>query len=134
MYGYSDADWISDSDDRHATSGNTFLLAGGAISWLNQKQQTVALSTCEAECMALAVAAQEAIWLRCLLEDLQLINTEEPTEILEDNQGAIAMANNPVGHKRTKHIDMKHLFIRETIQAGTIVLTYCPTKSMVADT
>ena len=63
-----------------------------------------------------------------------VINTEEPTEILEDNQGAIAMAKNPVGHKRTKHIDIKHHFIRETIQAGTIVLTYCPTKSMVADT
>ena len=134
MFGYSDADWASDSDDRHSTSGNAFLLAGGAISWLSQKQQTVALSTCEAEYMALAVAAQEAIWLRRLLKDLQLIDTEEPTEILEDNQGAIAMSKNPVGHKRTKHIDIKHHFIRETIQAGTIVLTYCPTKDMVADT
>ena len=68
-----------------------------------------------------------------LLKDIQLINTEELIEILEDNQGAIAMSKNPVGYIRTKHTDIKHHFIRETIPAGTIVLTYCPTKDMVAN-
>ena len=127
LYGYSDADWASDADDRHSTSGNVFLMAGGAISWLSQKQTTVALSTAEAEYMALGSAAQEAIWLRHLLSDLQ-VNTDDPTEIFEDNQGAIAMAKNPIGHKRTKHIDIKHHFIRENVQAGTVTLTYCPTN------
>ena len=53
--------------------------------------------------------------------------------IREDNQCAIAMAKNPVGHKRTKHIDIKHHFIREAVQAGTITLEYCQTKQMLAD-
>ena len=61
------------------------------------------------------------------------MNTAGPTEILEYNQGAIAMTKNPVGHKRTRHIDVKHPFVRETVQAGKIVLSYCPTTDMVAD-
>ena len=82
--------------------------------------------------MALGSATQEAIWLQRLLNDLK-INTAKPTEILEDNQGAIAMTKNPVGHKRAKHIDIRHHFVREAVQSGTIVLTYCPTTEMVAD-
>ena len=132
LFGYSDADWASDIDSRHSTTGNVFVMSGGAISWLSQKQATVALSTAEAEYIAMGSATQEAIWLRQLMFDLE-VNVQGPTEILEDNQGSIAMAKNPVGHKRTKHIDIRHHFIREAVQAGTISLTYCPTKEMVAD-
>ena len=56
-----------------------------------------------------------------------------PMEVLEDNQGAIAMAKNPAGHKRSKHIDIRHHFIREVVQALTISLTYCPTIGMLAN-
>ena len=132
LLGYSDADWANDLDDRHSTSGNVFIMTGGAISWQSQKQQTIALSTSEAEYMALGLATQEAIWLRRLLNDLH-INTKEATEILEDNQGAIAMTKNPIGHKRTKHINIKHHFIRENVQAETITISYSPTDQMVAD-
>lgn len=92
----------------------------------------VALSTAEAEYIALGSATQEAIWLCQLLSDLK-VNVEQPTEIFEDNQGSIAMAKNPVGHKRTKHIDIRLHFIREAVKAGTIRLSYCPTNEMVAD-
>ena len=101
-------------------------MSGGAISWSSQKQATVALSTAEAEYVALGSATQEAIWLRRLMTDLNIRQTK-PTTIREDNQGAIAMTKNPVGHKRTKHIDIKHHFIREAVSAGTIALEYCPT-------
>ena len=101
-------------------------------SWLSQKQSTVALSTAEAEYIVLSSATQEAIWLRQLLVDLK-VNVTTPLEILEDTQGTIAMAKNPVGHKRTKHIDIRHHFIRETVHNGVISLSYCPTKEMVAD-
>ena len=74
MFRYSDADWANDSDNRHSTSGNNFLMAGGAVSWINQKHPTVALSTSETEYMALGSATQETIWLQCLLCDLQ-VNT-----------------------------------------------------------
>ena len=99
---------------------------------VKNNNQTVALSTSEAEYMALGLATQEAIWLRRLLNNLH-ISTDKATDIVEDNQGAIAMTKNPIGHKRTKHIDIKHHFFRENLQAETITITYCPTDHMVAD-
>lgn len=132
LIGYSDADWAGDMDDRHSTSGNVFSLACGAVSWLSKKQATVALSTAEAEYVALSTATQEAIWLRRLLADMGE-PPEGPTEIYEDNQGAISMAKNPVGHARTKHIDIRYHFVRERVQDGAITLKYIGTDEMVAD-
>ena len=130
--GFSDADWASNSEDRRSTTGSVFVLAGGAISWASQRQATVALSTSEAEYMSLCLSTQEAVWLRRLLSDLG-VNCSQPTVIHEDNQGAIAIAKNPVGHKRTKHIDIKYHFVREKVLDGTIGLQYCPTEEMLAD-
>ena len=72
IIGFSDADWANDMDDRHSTTGNIFQMAGGPVSWFSQKQTTVALSTAEAEYIALCSASQEALWLRQLLTDLVL--------------------------------------------------------------
>ena len=130
--GYSDADWASDSEDRRSTSGNVFVMSGGAISWTSKKQPTVALSTSESEYIALCFATQEAVWLRQLMKDLQM-DCNTATTIHEDNQGTIAMSRNPVLHKRTKHINIKYHFVREKTQDGTIELKYCPTNEMVAD-
>ncbi len=132
LIGYSDADWAGDQDDRHSTSGNLFLMAGGPVSWLSKKQAIVALSTCEAEYVALSTATQETIWLRRLLDSLKTSPSGAIT-VMEDNQGAIAIAKNPVAHARTKHIDIRYHFIRETIQEGLIELHYCPTEKMLAD-
>ena len=96
MIGYADSDWASDLDNRHSTTGNVFLMSGGAVSWISQKQATVALSTAEAEYVALGSATQETIWLRRLMTDLRFSQVK-PTVIREDNQGAIAMAKNPDG-------------------------------------
>ncbi|KAM9842570.1 uncharacterized protein ACBR49_013979 [Aulostomus maculatus] len=104
LIGFSDADWAGDQDDRRSTTGNIFLLSGGAVSWLSKKQATVALSTAEAEYVTLSQAAQDGTWLRRLLKDLGM--DVKSTVILEDNQGAIAIAKNPVDHSRTKHIDI----------------------------
>ena len=120
LIGYSDADWAGDIDDRHSTTGNLFLMAGGPISWQSKKQKIVALSTSEAEYVALGAAVQEAVWLRRLLT-------------VEDNQGAIALAKNQVGHARTKHIDIRYHYIRETVQQEVVTLSYCTTKNMLAD-
>ena len=132
LIGYADADWAGDLDDRHSTSGNVFLMAGGAISWMSKKQATVALSTSEAEYVALSSATQEAVWLRRLLTDLKA-TPRELTVLMEDNQGAIAIARNPVSHARTKHIDIRYHYVREALQEDTIDLCYCPTEEMVAD-
>lgn len=131
--GYSDADWASNPDDRHSTTGNIFLMSEGSISWLSQRQPTVALSTAEAEYIALCSVTQETVWLQKLMEDLIIKSEPKPMIIYEDNQGAIAMAKNPVGHKRTKHIDIKFHFVREKVQEGALLLQYCTTKEMLAD-
>ena len=101
--GYSDADWGGDLDDRKSTSG--YLISGGAVSWRSKKQTCVALSTAEAEYVALASAAQEAIWmsqLTAVLEDCP----QEAATIFEDNQSAISMTKNPQFHGRSKHISI----------------------------
>lgn len=129
---YSDSDWAGDRDDRHSTSGSVSVLSGGAINWLSKKQASVALSTVEAEYIALSATTQEVVWLRRLLEDFG-VNMSSGTEVFGDNQGSIALSKNPVHHKRTKHIDIRYHFIREAVEDGIVKLTYCPTKQMVAD-
>ena len=129
--GFSDADWAGDQDDRRSTTGNMFFLSGGAVSWFSKKQATVALSTAEAEYIALSQGAQEGTWLKRLLTELGM--SDSPTVILEDNQGAIAIAKNPVNHSRTKHIDIRYHYIRECVQNGQIQVQYCPTFDMKAD-
>lgn len=130
--GFSDADWAGDTNDRKSTSGYVFMLNGGAVSWSSKKQKCVALSTAEAEYVALSSAAQESIWLRQLLMELGS-SPETPTVIFEDNLSTIAMTKNPQFHGRAKHIDIKHHFIREQVSHGTVQLEYCPTTDMTAD-
>ena len=130
--GYSDADWGGDADDRKSTSGFLFQIGGTAVTWKSKKQNCVALSTAEAEYMALTSAAQEAIWMRELTTELG----KEPTKstvIYEDNQSAICMARNPQFHGRTKHIGIKYHYIREQVNNKKVELKYCPTEDMIAD-
>ena len=94
---YSDADWAGDLDDHKSTSGYLFQISGGAVSWSSKKQSSVALSTAEAEYIALASTAQEAVWLRQLTTELGSSSTKATT-IFEDNQAAISMSKNPQLH------------------------------------
>ena len=132
LTGYCDADWGGDTDSRKSITGYIFKLGGGVITWRARKQPTVALSTAEAEYMSLSEATQEAIYLRQLLNELGYRQTE-PTIIYIDNQSAIKIAENPVQHQRTKHIDIKHHFIRSSVEKKDIVLQYLPTNEMPAD-
>ncbi len=133
ILGYTDSDWAGDVNDRKSTSGYMFLLSGGPISWRSQKQKCVALSTAEAEYIAMANAAQESVWLRQLMAELINSSDETPTLLYEDNQSAIAMSKKNQFHGRAKHIDIKHHFIREQVSNGTIMLEYCSTFDMLAD-
>ena len=122
--GFSDADWGGDLDNRKSTSGYVFQLGGTAISWRSKKQTCVALSTAEAEYIALASTAQESVWLQQLLADLK---KESPKSmiIFEDNQSAVSMAKNPQFHGRTKHIWYQISFCQGTSQqwkSGTEIL------------
>ena len=85
------------------------MLSGGAVSWKSRKQTCVALSTSEAEYVALANAAQEVIWMRQLMENLEC-KQSEPTVVYEDNQAAICISQNPQYHNKMKHIDIIYHF------------------------
>ena len=108
------------------------LLCGGATSWKSQKQRCVALSTAEAEYIAMSAATQEAIWLKQLIAEISS-SDQSPVLIYEDNQSAIAMVQNPQFHGRAKHIDIRHHFVREEVSKGTVTLQYCPSGDMTAD-
>jgi hypothetical protein len=132
LEGYTDADWGSDSTDRRSTSGYIFTVNGTPISWSSKRQATIALSSTEAEYMAATQAAKEAVWLRRLLGELGE-NPSGPTTVYEDNQGAIAIAQNPVFHQCTKHIDIQYHFVRERVDTGDIKLQYIATADQLAD-
>ena len=130
--GYSDADWGGDLNDRKSTSGYLFKISGGTVSWRSKKQSCVALSTAEAEYVALASATQEATWMSRLTAGLEN-RSEEPIVLFEDNQSAISMTKNPQFHGRSKHISIKYHFIRDQVEKGIVNLNYCPTRDMIAD-
>ena len=133
LQGFSDADWAGDTMSRRSTSGYAFMMSGGCNSWKSKKQRTVALSSTEAEYMALSEATQEAIWLKAFLCELGEISSDTAVKIFEDNQGSIALAKNPQYHKRTKHIDIKYHFVREKVEDGQVILEYISTLDMLAD-
>ncbi|UYV70601.1 hypothetical protein LAZ67_7003642 [Cordylochernes scorpioides] len=117
---FADADWGSDKEDRKSYSGYIFVLGGAAISWCSRKQKCVALSTAEAEYYAMCEAAKK----------LYGISSED---IYIDNQGAMFLAENEVVSERSKHIDIRHFFIRDLIKDGKLSFVYVPTEENPAN-
>lgn len=130
--GYCDADWASDIDSRRSTTGYVFTHQGAAISWGTRRQRTIALSTTEAEFMAIVAAIQESIWLKRLEKEL-IVNATYPLILFCDNKSAIHVATNNSYSSRTKHVDIKSKFISEAIKNNQIVLKYIETNNMLAD-
>ena len=129
---YVDSDWGNNPDDRRSITGFVLLLGGAAIIWKSRVQQTVALSSVEAEYLALSDCVKEIIWLRSFLTELGF-PLKNPTTVYIDSTGAEALAKNPVNHQRTKHIDIRHHFIREHVEAKTIGLVHITSHNNVAD-
>lgn len=131
LMGFADSDWANNDEKRKSFSGNVFIFSNGAVSWECHKQRTVALSSTEAEYLSLSDASKEAIYLKNLLEELTGISG--PITLNCDNQSTLALAENPVHHRRTKHIDVRHHYIREQVENKQIILNYVPDEQMVAD-
>jgi hypothetical protein len=116
---FADSDWGADVNTRKSKTGYIIYVAGGPVIWQTKTQKTVALSSCEAEYMAMTEAIQEVLWLKSMLGELKV--TPNTPEINVDNQGAMGLAKNPIQHQRTKHIDIKYHFIRDHIRDGDVV-------------
>ena len=134
LFGFCDSDWGGDPNDRRSTSGYCFKLSveSSVICWSSRKQQTVALSSTEAEYMRISSAAQESVYLLSLCKSLGF-DLGGPVLLHGDNQGAIKLARNPITHSRSKHIDNRHHFVRDLVERKVIQLEYLPTDQNLAD-
>lgn len=133
LVGYADADWAGCVDTRRSTTGWFFRLNGGPVSWLSKLQSLVALSTTEAEYVALCSAGCEAVYLRGLLQEIGFGQPASGTPVHEDNFGCVQLTKDSVHHTRTKHIDIRHHKIRELVEHKVVDVVQCPTEHMVAD-
>ncbi|GKV15852.1 hypothetical protein SLEP1_g26596 [Rubroshorea leprosula] len=129
---FIDNNYVGDLDDRKSTFGFVFMLRYGSVSWSSKKQPIVTLSTIEAGYVVSTSCACQAIWLRRVLEKLEL-NQHEATSIYCDNSSAIKLFRNPVLNGRSKHIHVRYHFLRNLVEDGTIELSYCRTEDQVAD-
>ena len=131
LCGYVDSDLAGDLDQRRSLTGYVFTIGGGAVSWKATLQPTVALSTTEAEFMAITEAIKESIWLRALVGELH--SCQGATIVHSDSQSAVHLTKDPMHHERTKHIDVCYHFVRDIVAQGEIIVHKISTEENPAD-
>lgn len=132
LTGYSDASHNVDEDDGRSTTGHVFYFLESPITWCSQKQETVALSSCEAEFMAGTEAAKQAVWLQDLFSEI-VGKPGERVVIYIYNKSAVALNRNPVFHGRSKHIHRRYHFIRECVDNNLIEVHHVAGSQQRAD-
>jgi hypothetical protein len=148
IIGISDADWGGDLDSRKSTTANIFTLNNSkdnynnsiAISWLSKLQKVVAISSAEAEYIALKEATKESLYLQSFIKELTSFKSLEEFKVFNsintiktDSLSAIELAKNPIYHARTKHVDITYHFVRENLLSKNIDLVYENTSTILAD-
>jgi hypothetical protein len=131
LIGYSDADWAGYKIDRKSASRTCQFLGRSLVSWASKKQNSVALSTAEAEYIAASHCCAQLLWMRQTLRDYGYKLSKVP--LLCDSESAIRIADNLVEHSRTVHIDIQYYFLRDHQQMGDIEIAYVSTKEQLAD-
>ncbi|VFQ73937.1 unnamed protein product [Cuscuta campestris] len=134
VVGYTDASFQTDRDDSKSQAGYLFCLNGGAFSWKSFKEDTTADSTTEAEYIAAAEAAKEAVWIKKFITELGVVpSINDPILLFCDNTGAIAQAKEPRSHQKTKHIVRRYHIIREIVDRGDVMICKVDTDDNIAD-
>jgi len=131
LIGYADADYARFLVDRKSTSGMTHFLRPYLISCATKKQHSVAMSTAEAEYVAATSCCAQLLWIRQPLKDFSVDMGCIP--IFCDNTSAINIVKIPCQHKRTKHIDIHHHFLRDNIEKGLTSMNFCATDKQITD-
>lgn len=130
---YCDSDFASE-EDRKSITGYVVYAQGGPVVWKSKKQAVIALSSCEAEYVALSEVTKELLWMSMALKELKVQpDKHRPMRIYMDNQAAKRLAENAVNHERSKHIDIKYHHLRECVASGKVQLYYVDTKENVSD-
>ena len=122
LAGYSDADWAGNVDDKKSTSGGYFYVGNNLVSWMSKKQNSISLSTTKAKYIAANNCCTQLLWMQKLLYDYGIC--QEHLTIYCDNTSAINIFKNPIQHSRTEHIEIRHHFIRELVEDGSLTLEF----------
>ncbi|GJT51291.1 hypothetical protein Tco_0977448 [Tanacetum coccineum] len=128
---YADSDPAGDYVDRKSTSGVCTFIGCCLTSWFSKKKTALAISTTEAEYVSTGKACQQALWMKQALIDYGVRLDDIP--IMCDNKGAIDLSKNPVQHSQTKHIEIRHHFLRDNVQKGNISIEKVTSEDNIAD-
>lgn len=128
---YTDADWAGQQDTRKSTGGLILQFNGSAVSWSSKTLRTIALSSQDAEYMALSDGSREVVYVRNVLTTLGF--NLSSTDLFGDNNGSLAVAKNPAAHQKTKHIQVRYHYIRQLTEDKTIDLKRVDTQDQLAD-
>ena len=130
---YVDADFASEATDRRSVSGAMVFVAVMLVVWISRTQKCVSQSTSEAEYLAMGDGVKEALFVNGMLQFLRPSRRPRKIDVLEDNGGAIALAENPLSSSRSKHIGVGHHFLRNLTEEGVIEVTHVPSEKQHAD-
>ena len=130
--GYINADWAGARNDGKSTSGYFMFVGGNLVTWRSKKQKLVSRSSAEAEFRGMVHGVCKLLWIKRILRDLG-IGVISPMQLYWDNQAAVKIANNPVQHDRTKHVDIDRHFIKDHLERKTMELPHINSKDQLAD-
>ena len=134
LEGYTDASWISSLGENKSTSGWVFTLGGGAISWRSKKQTCITHSTMESEFVALAETGKEAEWIKDFLLEIPLTSKNVSSISIHcDSQATLGRAYSEIYNGKSRHISLRHDYVRKLIKDGIISLTYIKSSENLAD-
>ena len=130
---YSDSDFAGDRDSRLSVTGFSIFIGNCLVSWKSRSQKTVTLSSTEAEYVAVSEVCMEILFIRQILEFLK-IKIDYPVTVFCDNIGAIFLGYNDKNSKRTKHVDIRHHYVRQYVEDGTVKIIFVRSEENSADT
>ena len=129
LFGYSDASW----ETRRSTSGWVVLWQSAALSWGSRQQKSMALSTCEAEIIALSEATKDVVYLRKFVKGIAPSDGDAPTQLATDSKAARDVSYNPEHHDKMKHVERRHFFVRDMVEKLEIEVPFVRTEDNAAD-